>query len=219
MFLQSKSLFSKAIDGFKAIIHRNSLILKATFLAFFIIMVVAIVAAIVVFSFAPELSDQISSFTGTMLGYGDIPEPFTQSFFSLIFLNNIGHFWNPIRMIVWIPFVGPLLLGFEVLLNSGLVGVIGVMAGATKGIAYPILGLVPHGMIELPAFLIQISAIVIWQVTITDAIIEKLRGRTLDTSKMKLALRDALILAVISVVLLFVAALIETYVTPFLLGM
>jgi stage II sporulation protein M len=218
LFLHRKSLLPRAIDGLKSIIHRNSLIIKATSLAFFIIMIISIVAAIIVFSFVPELSEQINSLTRTALGYGDIPEPFTQSFFSLIFLNNIGHFWNPIRMIVWIPFVGPLLLGFEVLLNSGLVGVIAVIAGATKGVAYPILGLVPHGVIELPAFLLQISAIVIWQVTITNAIIEKLRGRTLDTSRMKLALRDAFILAVISVVLLFVAALIETYVTPFLLG-
>ena len=136
-----------------------------------------------------------------------------------IFLNNSGHFWNPIRMLVWIPVLGPILLAFEIVLNSGIIGVVAVLAGINSGIAYPIIGLVPHGMIELPAFLLQLSPIVLWQVTITEAILAKLQGKKIAKDKVKQGLGDALILAVTSIILLFIAAVIETYVTPYLLGL
>jgi len=206
------------MDSFKSTVQRNSLVIKATTLAFFIILSVSVIVAILVFSFAPELSDQISDFTQTVLTFDDIPSPFTDSFFSYIFLNNSGHFWNPIRMLVWVPILGPLLLGLEILLNSGVIGVIAVMVGINKGISYTLMGLVPHGIIEIPAFLLQFSSIVLWQATITEAIIAKLKGRTLDKGKFKLGLRDTLILAATSIMLLLIAAALETYVTPYLLG-
>ena len=168
---------------------------------------------------APDLMDSFSSFTQSVLGYRDIPSPYTGTLFSFIFSNNIGHFWNPIRMLVWIPVLGPLLLGFEVLFNSGLIGVIAVIVGVNNGVAYPIIGLVPHGIIEIPAFLFQLSAIVLWQVTISEVIITKLRGNTLAKTKIKQAIRDTLILAAVSIMLMAVAAVVETYVTPFLLGL
>jgi len=206
------------MDSFKSTVQRNSLVIKATTLAFFIILSVSVIVAILVFSFAPELSDQISDFTQTVLTFDDIPSPFTDSFFSYIFLNNSGHFWNPIRMLVWVPILGPLLLGLEILLNSGVIGVIAVMVGINKGISYTLMGLVPHGIIEIPAFLLQFSSIVLWQATITEAIIAKLKGRTLDKGNFKLGLRDTLILAATSIMLLLIAAALETYVTPYLLG-
>ena len=217
--LRLKSFFSNAIDSLKSAIERNSLIVKATTLAFFIILVLSIIVSIIVLSFVPELSDQISSFTQSAFDLGDLPDPFTESFFSFIFLNNSGHFWNPIRMLVWIPLLGPLLLGFEILLNSGVIGVVAVMAGINNGIAYPIIGLMPHGIIEIPAFMLQFSSIVLWQVTITEAIVSKLQGRALDKPKIKLGLQDTLILAVTSIILLLIAAAIESYVTPYLLGL
>jgi stage II sporulation protein M len=122
-------------------------------------------------------------------------------------------------MIVWIPVIGPLLLGFEVLLNSALIGVVAVIVGVSNGIAYPIVGLVPHGIIEIPAFLLQLSSIVLWQVTISEAILTKLKGRTLDKPKFKQGIHDTAIFAVTSIILMGIAALIETFVTPYLLGL
>lgn len=219
MFLQLKSVFSGLLGGLKSTIQRNSLIVKTTSLAFFIIMVFSLIAMVLIFSFAPDVSEKIVSFAESSLDFGDLPEPFNLSFMSYIFLNNSGHFWNPIRMLVWIPMLGPLLIGFEILVNSGLIGVIAVIVGVNNGIAYPILGLVPHGIIEIPAFILQLSSIILWQVTITEAILAKLKGKTLDKAKLKLELWDVLVLAATSIALLFVAAAIETYVTPFLLGL
>jgi uncharacterized membrane protein SpoIIM required for sporulation len=219
LFLGFKAIILKAMKTLKDAIHRNSLIIKATTLAFFIILSLATIATFVVFSLAPELSEQLSTLAQTTLNYDDIPPQYTETLFSYIFLNNIGHFWNPIRMLVWIPVLGPLLLGFEILLNGGLIGVIAVMVGINNGIAYPIVGLVPHGVIEIPAFLIQIASIVLWQATSTEAIFAKLRGRKLERDKVKQSLKDALVLAVASIILFMVAAAIETYVTPYFLGL
>ena len=218
MFLRFKSLFLKAAEALKGAIQRNGLIIKATTLAFFIMLSLAIIATIFVFSLAPEFSDRLISLVQSTLNYEDTPAPFTGTFFSYIFLNNSGHFWNPIRMLVWIPVLGPLLLGLEILLNSGLIGVIAVIVGAEQGIAYPIIGLVPHGIIEIPAFLLQFASIVLWQVTITEVIIAKVKGRKVERDKVRQRLKDTLILAGTSIILLMIAAAIETYITPYLLG-
>ena len=218
LFLRSKALLLKAMKTLKGAIQRNSLIIKAITLTFFIILSLVIVATVFVFSAAPEFSDQLSDLAESAFNFEDIPSPFTGTFFSFIFLNNIGHFWNPIRMLVWIPVLGPLLLGFELVLNSGLIGVIAVIVGIENGIAYPIVGLVPHGIIEIPAFLFQFACIVVWQATITEAILAKLRGRKVEKDKVKQGLNDTLILAVTSIILFMIAAAVETYVTPYLLG-
>jgi uncharacterized membrane protein SpoIIM required for sporulation len=219
LFLRLKALILKAIETLKGAIHRNSLIIKAITLTFFIILSLAILFTVFVFSWSPEFSEQLSTIAQTTLNYDDIPPQYSGRLFSYIFLNNIGHFWNPIRMLVWIPVLGPLLLGFEILLNSGIIGVIAVMVGINNGIAYPIVGLVPHGIIEVPAFLLQVASIVLWQAIITEVILAKLRSRKLEREKLKQGLKDALVLAVASFILFIVAAAIETYVTPFFLGL
>jgi stage II sporulation protein M len=204
---------------FKSSIQRNAFVIKTTTFAFILYLSVTVIAAILIFVFSPEFSDRLSEIITITLNIADdIPVPFTREFFYYIFLNNSGHFWNPIRMLVWIPVLGPILLGLEILVNSGLIGVISVTTGIEKGIMYPIIGIVPHGIIEIPAFLLQFSCIILWQTSVTEMIVDKLRGRTLDKSKIKMDLRDALILAVVSILLFFIAALIETYVTPYLLG-
>lgn len=219
MFLDFKSLFLKAVNAVKSAIQRNSLIIKAVTLAFFIIMALAVTITALALYAAPELADMLSSLTQSAFNYEDVPASFTSEFFSFVFLNNIGHFWNPIKLLVWVPVIGPVLLALELPLNSGVIGVVAVLVGADKGLAYPIIGLVPHGIIEIPAFLLQLSSIVLWHVTITEAIVAKLKGRTVEADKLRHSLKDALILAVTSILLLLVAAVIETYVTPSLIGL
>lgn len=218
MFLESNSIFSKVIQTFKDAVYRNSLIIKVISLTFFVVLTIAIVFTVILFYFSPELVDDLGSLSQSIFDYEDIPSPFTADMLSFIFLNNSGHFWNPIRMLVWIPVLGPLLVAFEIMLNSGMIGVISVIAANDKGIMYPLVGLVPHGLVEIPAFLLQLSSIVLWQVTITEAIFSRSKGRIIAKEKIKQGIWDALILALTSVILLFIAAVIETYVTPFFLG-
>ncbi|MEJ2272420.1 MAG: stage II sporulation protein M [Candidatus Bathyarchaeota archaeon] len=216
--LSLKSFLSTIKHNLKAIFQRNSLIIKTTTVTFFIFLTISIIITIAITFFSPELAEKLNSLMDSLLNFENAPEHSTGNFFLFIFLNNTGHFWNPIRMLVWIPLIGAFLLGFEILLNSGLIGVISVIVGFEKGLAYPIIGMVPHGIIEIPAFLLQITCIIKWQSTSIEVIISKIKHEELEKEKIAQGLRDTIILAAITLFLFIIAAVIETYITPNLLG-
>ena len=122
-------------------------------------------------------------------------------------------------MLVWVPLLGSFALGFELLLNGVVIGALSIVVGITKGVSYPILGIVPHGIIEIPAFILEFASIIRWHVTSIEAIISKVTGEKVNVAKFKQDVKDSLILAVVAVTLFAIAAFIETYVTPHLLGL
>ena len=69
------------------------------------------------------------------------------------------------------------------------------------------LGLVPHGIIEIPALSIAGAAGIIWYREIVY-------GEGKGAERFKRGMKKALTLLALSVLLLLIAALIETYVTP-----
>lgn len=195
------------------------MIIKATTLAFFTILFFSIFLTILVFSMAPALSDWFKSFAQSERRYIVIPPPFTGDLYFHIFLSNIGHFWNPVKMLVWVPVLGAFILSTELLLNGGIIGIVSVTVGITRGISYPIVGLMPHGVLEIPAFILQFASIIRWQVTTIDALMAKMIGERVDSGKFKQGVKDTLILGFASVTFFMIAAFIETYITPYLLGM
>ncbi len=70
-----------------------------------------------------------------------------------------------------------------------------------------LLGLVPHGVIEIPALAMAGAAGIIWYREIVS-------GEGSGAERFKRGMRKALTMLVLSVLLLLIAALIETYVTP-----
>jgi uncharacterized membrane protein SpoIIM required for sporulation len=136
-----------------------------------------------------------------------------------ILQNNTGHFWNPAKMLVWVPFLGTFFLALELLLNSVTIGAISVFIGKTRGIFYPIVGLTPHGVFEIPAFIFQFASLIRWHVTITEFIMAKIVGERVEGAKLRQGLKDTVVLAIISLTLFIIAAYVETYITPYLLGM
>ena len=72
LLLQIKLQFLKTIKSIKDTVHRNSLIIKSVSLAFFIVLVAAIVVAITVFYVSPELSDSLSSLTQSLFSFDDL---------------------------------------------------------------------------------------------------------------------------------------------------
>jgi uncharacterized membrane protein SpoIIM required for sporulation len=217
--LHLKPLFEKAGEMFKSCIQRNKMIIKATTLAFFTIILLSMLLTILIFSIAPWLSDWFRSVAQSERRYIVIPPPFTESLYFYIFLNNVGHFWNPLKMLVWVPLLGTFILGLELLLNGGVIGIVTIIAGITHGIFYPIVGLTPHGIFEIPAFILQFASIIRWQVTTIDAVMAKIIGEKVNTFKFKQGIKDTIILAIASVILFMIAAYIETYITSYLLGM
>jgi stage II sporulation protein M len=181
-------------------------------------MVLSIFLTVLVFSMAPWLSDWFKSVAESERSYIAIPPPFTDELYSYIFLNNVGHFWNPLKMLVWVPLLGTFVLGSELLLNGGVIGIVAVVAGMTHGVFYPIVGLAPHGILEIPAFILQFASIIRWQITTIEAIMAKITDEKIESAKFKRDLKDTVILAVSSVILFMIAAAVETYITPYLLG-
>jgi stage II sporulation protein M len=122
-------------------------------------------------------------------------------------------------MLVWVPLLGTFILGIELLLNGVTIGALSVFMGRTHGILYPIVGLTPHGALEIPAFIFQFASIIRWHVTIVEFIMAKIVGERIDGVKLKHGLKDTVIMAIISLILFIIAAFVETYITPHLLGM
>jgi len=195
------------------------MIIKATALTFFGVIGISMLVTFFAFSTNPGLWEWFSSLMRNERSYIAIPPPYTNDLYFFILLNNVGHFWNPIQMLVWVPLLGSFTLGFELLLNGVVIGALSIVVGITKGVSYPILGIVPHGIIEIPAFILEFASIIRWHVTSIEAIISKATGEKVNIAKFKQDVKDSLILAVVAVTLFAIAAFIETYVTPHLLGL
>ena len=214
-----KSFFSKIWETFSSCIQRNRTIIKATALTFFLIIIVSMFLTVFAFFSVPWLSEWLESLTQSERRYIVIPPPFTENLYFYILLNNAGHFWNPVRMLVWVPLFGTFVLGFELLLNGVVIGVLSTIVGMTHGISYPILGLVPHGIFEIPAFILQFASIIRWHITAIEIVMAKVIGEKVNGAKFKRGVKDTVILALASLVLFVIAAFVETYITPRLLGM
>ena len=215
--LSLRTVFKGVEETLEQCVHRNGMIIKATTLAFFTVIFLSILITVIVFSLFPWFSDWFRSMAQSERRYIVIPPPFTENLYYYILLNNIGHFWNPPRMLVWIPFLGAVILGLELLFNGGIIGIVATIAGMTQGVSYPIVGLIPHGIIEIPAFILQFSSFIRWHATTIDAVMMKATGGRVKRAKFMRDVKDTVILAIASVILFIIAAYIETYVTPHLL--
>jgi len=217
--LSLRSFLARILGVFVSSARRNKTTVKAMTLTFFGVIFVSVLITVFAFSYNPELADVLKTFSEQQRRYIVIPPPYTGTLYLYILSNNIGHFWNPIRMLVWVPLLGALILGFELMLNGALIGVVATVVGIQRGFAYPILGLVPHGIFEIPAFILEFASIIRWQVTTVEAIMTKVTGENVSVAKLKLGVKDTVVLAVASLVLFVIAAFVETYVTPRLLGL
>lgn len=111
-------------------------------------------------------------------------------------------------------FLSPLLLIFPIailVLNGFLTGFL--ISALPLDLAAR--ALVPHGIFELPALVLATAGGMCFGVGVIRKIVIKMRGKEYEVSK---DFRRGLKLFIISLVLLFVAAIMETYVTPFVLG-
>jgi len=205
-------------DILEETLRRNRTLIAAISAAFFGIMIVTGVVVYLVLSASPGFVEGLRSWTQSAASYIAIPPPYTSGLYQFIFLNNIGHFWNPIRLWVWIPFVGAFQLGYELLLNAILIGAVASFVSITKGPLYTAAGLVPHGVIEIPAFILEFTALARWHVSTTRALYTRLSGQPVDRPLLRQGIMDTVTLSLLSVTLFAVAAYIETFITPHFLG-
>jgi len=203
----------------RSVFRRNRLLVGIVALAFFSVLILSTIVAYAILVISPSLIGLVQGFLGSTRGYIAVPRPYTIELYRLIFLNNIGHFWNPVRVWVWIPFIGMFSLGYELVLNAVVIGGVISFTALTKGAAYTIAGLTPHGILEIPAFILEFAGLARWHVTATRAVYAKLSGRKVDRPLLIEGIKDTVFLSLLSVALFAAAAYIETFVTPRFLGM
>jgi len=202
----------------KQTFRRNRLLIAAISTTFFATLIITLIVTYAVLTTSSAFVSELQSWTQSTASYIAIPPPYTTGLYQFIFLNNIGHFWNPIRLWVWIPFIGAFQLGYELLLNAILIGAVASFASITKGPLYTLTGLVPHGAIEIPAFILEFTAMARWHVSTTRALYTRLSGQAVDRPLLREGVKDTVVLSLLSVALFAVAAYVETFITPHLLG-
>jgi uncharacterized membrane protein SpoIIM required for sporulation len=198
--------------------RRNRFLIATISIAFFSIMIIAGAVTYLVLVASSGLVKGLQAWLQSMGGYIAIPPPYTAGLYQLIFLNNIGHFWNPIRLWVWIPFVGAFDLGYELLMNAVIIGAVASFVAIARGSLYAVAGLVPHGVIEIPAFILEFTGLARWHVTTSRALYTKLSGQPVDRPLLREGVRDTVMLSLLSVALFAIAAFVETFITPHFLG-
>jgi len=154
---------------------------------------------------ASLLSDELIS----LEELGGILTPFTFTMFIFIFLKNVitllfSFIFSPILALI--PVV-------TLVLNGWLLGLVSTMVMEQQSLGYVLAGILPHGVIELPALFIGEAAALSFGVMAVIALFKKeKRGLFLPS------LRQNLRYLGLALVLMLPAAAIETYLTPLLLG-
>ncbi len=145
-------------------------------------------------------------------------------------LQELAEFLRPlpqssILSIIFIKNVAALLLSLilsplfcltpivALLFNGWLLGLVATTVIEEQSLGYLLAGLLPHGIFELPAFIIGEAVALSFGTTVLLAVFKK--G---DRNQIRLNLRQNLRYFSVALLLLLPAAVIETYLTPLLLG-
>ncbi|MFH0769232.1 MAG: stage II sporulation protein M [Chloroflexota bacterium] len=131
---------------------------------------------------------------------------------------------SSVVVVIFIKNVSALLISFvlspifclipviALIVNGWLLGAVAVTVIQEKSLIYLLAGVVPHGIFELPAFIIgEAVALSFGTAVVLAVFIEKRRSLLLSN------LKHSLRYLVVAFILLLPAAIIETYVTPLFL--
>jgi stage II sporulation protein M len=142
-------------------------------------------------------------------GLGGILSPFTFTMFIFIFIKNVvtllfSFIFSPLLAIVPVA---------TLFFNGWILGLVSALVAHQQSLGYVLAGLLPHGIIELPALFIGEAAALSFGIVSVIALFRKeKRGLFLPS------LRQSLRYLTLAVILMLPAAAIETYLTPLLLG-
>ncbi|MEM0084003.1 MAG: stage II sporulation protein M [Candidatus Methanomethylicia archaeon] len=134
-------------------------------------------------------------------------KPFTISTFMLIFSKNLIAL-----LTMWIS---GLLLSIPTIVSLWMNGyIIGLVVNLSGNITLAILGILPHGVIEIPALIIAGASGIRIGIEVTRKLASII---THKNASIRRALKETIKPMMISIILLIPAALIETYITPLIM--
>ena len=190
-----------------------SYFLQITAVAFLLIAIASYIAGVLY----PELAERIvSQFVTNISDLGVVSDNETL-LAAMLFTNNLRvSFISMVYGLLPLVFLPALVLG----INASMIGLMGsyyVNGGMSPW--YYLLGLLPHGIFELPALVISMAAGLYLCRTMTQRLKSKKSDSNVQIS-MKPALFDCVRLLLLQAApLLFIASLVEAYITPQLLGL
>ncbi len=152
------------------------------------------------------LSDELAALQDMAESLRPLPQ---SSVLAIIFVKNAAALLLSIALSPFFCLVPVIALLF----NGWLLGLVATRVIQEKSLAYLLAGLLPHGIFELPAFFIGEAVALSFGSTVMLAVFKKGDGHQL-----RLNLRQNLKYLAIALLLLLPAAVMETYVTPLLLG-
>lgn len=152
------------------------------------------------------LSDELAAVQDMVESLKPLPQ---SSVLAIIFIKNAGAL---LFSLVLSPFFC-LIPIIALLFNGWLLGFVATRVIQEQSLAYLLAGLLPHGIFELPAFIIGEAVALSFGSTVLLALFKK-RNR----NQLRLRLRQNLKYFTVAILLLLPAAVMETYVTPLLLG-
>lgn len=164
-------------------------------------------------AFSLTIPDDTVAFFSDELAYfsdlGDILEPSQISTFFFILINNI---YALLYTFIFSPLLC-LLPVFSLLLNGSIISLVGVLVAQERSVGFVVAGLLPHGIIEVPAFLLGEAAALGFGFAVMAALFSaKRRPQLLPT------FRHNIRYVIIAIIMMVPAAIIETWITPLLLS-
>ena len=152
------------------------------------------------------MAEEMAAFEQLADFLAPLPKP---SVFAFIYIKNVS------ALMISFAFSPILCLApvMALTVNGWFIGLVSTLVIQEKSLGYLLAGLLPHGIFELPAFILGEAVALSFGTTVILALFKgEMRKQLLPN------LRRSIRYLVIAFILLLPAAVIETYVTPLLLG-
>ena len=153
-----------------------------------------------------SLSEEVSAIEELADFLSPLPQA---SIFIIIFIKNV---FAVLISVALSPFFC-LMPVLALIVNGGVIGLVSTMIIQEKSLGYLLAGLLPHGIFELPAFIMGEAVALSFGMMIILALFDQDRRKVLLPN-----LKRELKYLVIALILFFPAAIMETYVTPLFLS-
>ncbi len=178
--------------------------LRPFLIASVLIFAVGAALGVAVASRVPGLSDQFSeSIAGFLKSFRDLPKP---QLAAAIFLNNSVKTFAAILLGLGFG----ILPAFFLVVNGAVLGVVFYLSSHSRGVWPSLLGILPHGVVELAAVFLGTAI----GLLLGDRVFKRLTRKSAAKIELGRALR---FFAVVILPMLLVAALIEAFVTTALM--
>lgn len=171
--------------------------------------IIGIGAGMVISATMPDgIGELFSEELSSLEEIGTILRPFQPATAVFIFLKNVlalafSFIFSPVLCLL------PIL---ALLLNGSLISFVAVIVAQEESIGFLLAGLLPHGIFEIPAFIIGEAAALSFGVATIIALFSRGRRNLLVP-----VFKENLRYLMLAIILLVPAAIIETFVTPLLL--